>query len=156
VAGSLQQEIKKRLPFSVPEQETALNLFRTTDALALQFTRMFREYGLSSAQYNILRILRGEGDDGLPCLEIAARMITCVPDITRLIDRLEQARLVSRARSGDDRRVVHVRIVPKGLALLERLDEPVITLHKRQIGHLTRQELAELNRLLVKARDPVL
>ena len=81
-------------------------------------------------------------------------MVTCVPDITRLIDRLERAGLVARARSETDRCVVHVSILAEGLELLRALDEPVLALDKRLIGHLSRDELAELNRLLVKARNP--
>lgn len=151
---SLQAELKKRDPFTVPEQEAMLNLLRTADGLALQMGRLFREHQLTSPQYNILRILRGEGGVGLPCLEIASRMITGVPDITRLIDRLEKAQLVDRERSVEDRRVVYVRITPKGLEVLARLDEPVTAMHRKLLGHLTAAELAELNRLLTRARHP--
>jgi DNA-binding MarR family transcriptional regulator len=150
----LQDELKKRLPFDSPEQEAMLNLLRTNDTFELEFVRLFRQHGLSPPQYNILRILRGSGGEGLPCLEVAGRMVTCVPDITRLIDRLERAGLVARTRSNEDRRVVQVSILARGLDLLKALDEPVLALHKRLIGHLSRDELAELNRLLVKARNP--
>lgn len=149
---SLQRELKKRRPFEVPEQEVMLNLMRTADVFGLRFTRLFREFDLTPPQYNILRILRGEGGEGLPCLEIAGRMVTCAPDITRLIDRLEKAGLVARDRSTSDRRVVFVRITPKGLDVLDRLDGPVLDLHRRLISHLSNNEMAELNRLLVKAR----
>ncbi len=149
---NLQQEIKKRQPFESPEQEVCLNLVRTGDLLQLDFTRLFREHGLSPPLYNVLRILRGAGGEGLPCLEIGSRMIGSVPDITRLIDRLETSGQVERARSTDDRRVVLVRITPVGLKLLARLDKPVLDLHQRQLGHLTRKELSQLNRLLLKAR----
>jgi DNA-binding MarR family transcriptional regulator len=149
---SLQQEIKKRQPFDSPEQEACLNLVRTGDLLQLDFTRLFREHGLSPPLYNVLRILRGAGGDGLPSLEVAGRMIGSVPDITRLIDRLEQAGHVERIRSTEDRRVVMVRIAPAGLKLLAKLDKPVLELHQRQLGHLSRKELSELNRLLLKAR----
>jgi DNA-binding MarR family transcriptional regulator len=149
---SLQQEIKKRRAFESPEQETCLNLVRTGDLLQLDFTRLFREHGLSPPQYNVLRILRGAGGAGLPSLEIASRMIGSVPDITRLIDRLEKSALVERARSADDRRVVLVRTTPAGLKLLGRLDKPVLDLHQQQLGHLSRTELSQLNRLLLKAR----
>ncbi len=151
--STLQQELKKRNPFDIPEQETTLNLLRTADVVSLRFARLFREHGLTSPQYNILRILRGEGDRGLPCLEIAGRMVTCVPDITRLVDRLECAGLVGRDRSTEDRRIVFVHITPAGLTLLGTLDEPVIALHKNLMAHLTREEIADLNRLLVRARQ---
>jgi DNA-binding MarR family transcriptional regulator len=149
---NLQQEIKKRQPFESPEQEACLNLVRTGDLLQLDFTRLFREHGLSPPLYNVLRILRGAGGAGLPCLEVAGRMIGSVPDITRLIDRLEKSGQVERTRSTDDRRVVLVRITPAGLKLLARLDKPVLDLHQRQLGHLSRKELAQLNQLLLKAR----
>jgi DNA-binding MarR family transcriptional regulator len=148
----LQQEIKKKQPFDCPEQEAALNLVRTQDHIFVEFTRLFNEHGISPQQYNVLRILRGAGGEGLPCLEIADRMITRMPDITRLVDRLEEAGLVVRSRCRQDRRMVFVKITPPALELLARLDKPVLDLHKRTLGHLTRAELAELNRLLVKAR----
>ena len=150
----LQQELKKRDPFAVPEQEAMLNLLRTADCLQLEFVRLFRGHGLSPAQYNVLRILRGEGGAGLPSLEIAARMITSVPDITRLVDRLVAAGLVGRDRSSKDRRVVRVHITPCGLALLEALDEPVVSIHRALLGHLDAVELRQLSELLVKARHP--
>jgi DNA-binding MarR family transcriptional regulator len=150
---ALRDEIKKREPFECPEQEAALNVARTADHLAADFARLFKEYAISGSQYNVLRILRGEGE-ALPCQEIAARMITQLPDITRLVDRLEAAGLVKRARTRADRRVVLIQITPRGLQLLAKLDEPVLALHRRQLGHLSRDEIAELNRLLEKARHP--
>jgi DNA-binding MarR family transcriptional regulator len=150
----LQQEIKKRLPFEVAEQEAALNVIRTADRLGLAFARLFRCHGLTGPQYNILRILRGVGVPGLASMEIAGRLLTCVPDITRLVDRLEAGGLAARERSADDRRVVHVRVMPRGLRLLEKLDAPVIALHRQLLGHLKSNELAELSRLCVKARSP--
>jgi DNA-binding MarR family transcriptional regulator len=152
--SDLQAEIRKKHPFDCPEQEATLNLTRTLDYLQQDFARLFSEHGVSGPQYNVLRILRGHGGDGLPCQEIAAQMITRMPDITRLVDRLEQAGLVRRARTEQDRRVVLVKITRPGLDLLARLDKPLLDLHRRQLRHLTREELAELNRLLVKVRRP--
>ena len=151
----LKDEIKKRRPFDSPEEEAYLNLLRTTTVLAADFERLFKDAGLSEPQYNVLRILRGAGAGGagLPCLEIASRMITRVPDITRLVDRLEAAGLVERARTSEDRRVVLVKITKKGLDAIAPLDEPLRDIHKRQMGHMTRRELDELSRLLVKARE---
>jgi DNA-binding MarR family transcriptional regulator len=151
MGGNLQREIKKRHPFESPEQEAMLNLVRTNDRFQFRFARLFREHGLTPSQYNVLRILRGEGKP-LPCLEIADRMIAAVPAITGLIDRLEAMNLVTRDRSTEDRRVVFVEITPKALDLLARLDQPVDDLHKKLIGHLTQAELRELSRLLEKAR----
>jgi DNA-binding MarR family transcriptional regulator len=150
--AGLQQEIGKKHPFESLEQEATLNLFRTVDHLQQEFFRLFQEHGLSAPQYNVLRILRGHGGDGVSCCVIGAEMISRMPDITRLVDRLEESGWVERSRDREDRRVVRVKITAEGLALLNRLDGPVHDIHKRQLGHLSRAELTELNRLLVKAR----
>jgi len=149
--GKLQQEIRKREPFATAEQEAALGLFRTSDRMQHRFARLFREYGLTPSQYNILRILRGEGKP-MPCLEIAQRTITVVPGITGLIDRLADAGFVTRQRSEEDRRVVNVSITPAGEEVLARLDQPLVELHKRLLADFSTAELAELIRLLDKAR----
>jgi DNA-binding MarR family transcriptional regulator len=154
MAKDLQHELGKREPFNVPEQEAALNLVRTQDYLSQEFDRLFGEHGISAPQYNVLRILRGMGGDGVCCQEVAGRMITRMPDITRLVDRLEQAGLVRRARTAQDRRMVLVRITEAGQKLLAGLDKPVVELHRSLLGHLSAAELKEFNRLLVKARQP--
>ncbi len=150
--GRLQKELKKRRPFDSPEQEAALNIARTADRFGIRFARLFREYGLTPSQYNVLRILRGEGTP-LPILEVADRMVAAVPGITGLIDRLEGMGLLARERSTEDRRVVFVAITPRGLDLLARLDEPVAALHKRLLGHMSPQELRQLIDLIEKARQ---
>jgi DNA-binding MarR family transcriptional regulator len=149
---TLQHELRKKKPFDSPEQEACLNLVRTQDHIGHHFAQLFGDHGISGPQYNVLRILRGAGE-GLPCQEIGSRMITRMPDITRLVDRLEGVGLVTRCRTPQDRRLVLVTITPAGLDLLARLDSPVLDLHKRLLGHLNREELAELSRLLVKARQ---
>src|SRR4051812_39136416 len=121
----LQDEIKKQNPFDAPEQEVSLNLARTADQLHGEFARLFKQQGISGAQYNVLRILRGAGTE-LPCLEVAGRMVSHLPDITRLVDRLEAAKLVERCRTQEDRRLVLVRITRAGLKLLADLDGPVL------------------------------
>lgn len=151
-SGRLQGELKKRKPFEMLEQEATLGVARTADRFNLCFARLFREYGLTPSQYNVLRILRGEGQP-LPILEVADRMIANVPGITGLIDRLERLGLVARERSTEDRRVVFVAITPAGLGLLDQLDEPEKALHKRLVGHLSPEELRDLIRLLDKARQ---
>lgn len=151
---SLQQELGKRLPFESTEQEAYLNLLRTSDHIQHAFNRLFEAHGLSSPEYNVLRILRGAGDRGMHCQEIAARMITRMPDITRLVDRLERAGWVRRQRTDQDRRLVLVQATASGLDLLNRLDQPVMELHRQLLGHLNSVELFELNRLLVKIRHP--
>jgi DNA-binding MarR family transcriptional regulator len=152
--SSLQAELKKRRPFDSPEQEAMLNLLRTAGRFQTPLDRLLRSYGVSPSQYNVLRILRGEGKP-LPCLEIADRMITAVPAITALIDRLEGAGLVARQRSEEDRRVVYVAITGKALELLAKVDSPLIDLHRRLLGHMTPAELKSLNRLLTHARESV-
>jgi DNA-binding MarR family transcriptional regulator len=150
-SSRLQRELKKKRPFDSLEQEAMLNILRTNDQFQNRFGRLFREYGLTPSQYNVLRILRGEGKP-MPCLEVAERMIQVVPAITGLIDRLEKQGLAKRERCTEDRRVVYIEITQKALGLLDQMDEPVRHLHKHLIGHLKRSELKELSRLLEKAR----
>src|SRR5215471_16679695 len=145
----LQHELKKKRPFETPEQEAALAVLRTGDRLQIQFARLLREHGLTPSQYNVLRILRGEGKP-LPVLEIAARTITVVPGITGLIDRLEQAGFVNRLRCEKDRRVIHVALTDRGIETLAALDEPLLALHRKLLGHLSQTEMKELIRLLEK------
>lgn len=157
---TLQHELGKRQPFAHPEVEAMLNLLRTTSRLESESERLIKSFGLSSATYNILRILRGHrqhagrGFCGVPCSQIGAELVTAVPDVTRLIDRLIDAGLVERERSEEDRRVVFIRITKQGLDRLAQIDQPLLDLHLAQLGHLTRGELATLNDLLVKARRP--
>jgi len=153
--SSLQRELKKKRPFDSPEQEAALQILRTNDQLQNRLGRFFRGYGLTSSQYNVLRILRGEGKP-LPSLEIAERMIQVVPAITGLIDRLEKQGLVERKRCEEDRRIVYVELTTKAGKLLEQIDSPLSALHKALLGHLTRTELNDLSRLLEQARANML
>ncbi len=150
--ANLRQELKKKRPFDSLEQEAALNLVRTNDQIQIQFVRLFRQYDLTPSQYNILRILRGEGKP-LPILEIAERTITVVPGITGLIDRLESAGMVRRERSESDRRVIFVALTERGGAVLAQLDHPLVDLHKKVLKNLSASELQHLIRLLQKVRD---
>lgn len=136
MSGKLQQEIRRSKPFDTPEVEAFLSLERTAGLLQAQLAQLLKPAGISPAQYNVLRILRGAGTDGLPCGEIGDRMIQSDPDITRLIDRLEQRAWVSRIRSSSDRRVVRVRIMDAALQVLDTLDGPVLELHKKQFANL--------------------
>lgn len=149
----LQHELKKKRPFASPEQEATLNVLRTSDQVQIRIARLLREHGLTNSQYNILRILRGEGKP-LPILEIASRTITVVPGITGLIDRLEQAGFVNRLRCEKDRRVIYVALTDHSLTALAALDEPLLVLHHELFGHLSQNELKELIRLLEKVREP--
>jgi DNA-binding MarR family transcriptional regulator len=149
--GALERETKKKKPFDLPEQAVVLNILRSNEVFQHRFGRLFREHGLTQPQYNILRILEGEGGP-LPCLEIADRMITVVPAITRLVDRLRNEGLVEKERSADDGRVWLVRITPAGSAVLRKLARPMARTYRELCGHLTRAECRQLVALLEKAR----
>jgi DNA-binding MarR family transcriptional regulator len=140
---------------SSAEEAAFLDLLRTTDMLSRGLMLVLKSEDLSSTQYNVLRILRGAGE-GLPCGEIANRMITRDPDITRLLDRMEKRGLISRCRETKDRRMVMARITPEGLKVVGRLDEPVHTAHRKQLGHLGKQRLRELTELLSLSRSQLL
>ena len=148
----VQKEIKQKKPFRRIEHEAFVNLQRTADALMQGVAATLKPAGLSPTQYNVLRILRGAGPDGLACREIGERMITKDPDVTRLLDRLEERGLVTRTRDRADRRVITTRITQKGLRLLNELDEPVAKLHAEQLRHLGGQRLRSLISLLEAAR----
>jgi DNA-binding MarR family transcriptional regulator len=134
------------------EEDAFLNLMRTADMLSRRPAQVLKNEDLSATQYNILRILRG-ASDGLTCGEIANRMITRDPDITRLLDRMEKRKLVVRHRESKDRRTVLTRITPDGLQLLGRLDAPVQEAHHAQLGHLGRARLEALAELLALCRS---
>lgn len=136
-----------------PTQRAFLDLLRTYQQLTAEFCCLFKQYAISEPKYNVLAILREAGSDGLPCLEIAQRMIIRAPDITRLVDKLVMQGLVQRCKSCQDRRVVLVCITEQGLELMERLEAPVLELHEKQLGHLSPEELSLLSELLSKARS---
>jgi len=154
VAGGLQTEVGKRHPFEHPEQEAILSILRTASRFTADVTRLTRSKGLSQSGYNVLRILRGSHPRSRACHEIGRELVVAVPDVTRLVDRLQEDGLVRRSRCPVDRRVVRVEITEAGLARLEELDAPMIELHKRQIGHLHEDELRTISRLLYQARHP--
>ncbi len=148
----LRDEIKQTKPFESREEEAFLNLQRTAEQLRRRAAEILKRSKLSATQYNVLRILRGAGRDGLPCNEIGARMVTEDSDITRLLDRLEKKGLIARARSASDRRVVVARATRKALDLLAQLDAPVRESAKRLMAGLSAQELETLNAVLERLR----
>jgi DNA-binding MarR family transcriptional regulator len=150
--SKLQHELKKRGPFVTLAQEVLLSIARTSDQLLIRAERLMRKHGLTGSQYNVLRILRGEGKP-LPILEIASRMVQVVPGITGLIDRLEGAGLVRRDRCTEDRRVIFVSITDKALAVLASLDEPLKSLEENLFRCLSVDEQQELIRVLEKVRE---
>ena len=152
--ASLKGEIAQQQPFSSAEEEALLNLMRTADCLQRAFQRMSREWGVTSTQYNVLRILRGSHPQGLTCSAIGDRMITAEPDITRLLARLKVRKLVRQQRDRHDRRVVWTHISEAGLELLSQMDPLIQQEPRKLLGHLSEDELAELTRLLELARKP--
>ncbi len=150
--GRLQRELKQTRPFGSVAQEATLGLFRTVDLLRRRLSAVLEPEGITLQQYNVLRILRGAGPEGLPTLEIATRMIEQAPGITRLLDRLEAKRLCDRERCPTDRRQVTCRISQGGLALLQRLDATVTQADSHMTGPLSVAEQRQLIRLLDKVR----
>ena len=151
-AEGLQAELKQKAPFTSREQEAYLSLLRTADALQAQVEARLKEFGLTGTQYNALRILRGAGPDGLPCREIGERMITRDPDITRLLNRLEDRGFVERTRARHDRRVIYGNITAAGLKLLRELDVPIEKHGREMLRHVPQEKLKQLIELLELVR----
>ena len=139
---------KPRRPQASIEERIFITLLKVADALGQEAEQLTHTAELTGTQYNVLRILRGAGPEGLPCGGIGDRMITHDPDITRLLDRMEKRGLITRERQKDDRRVVKTRITPHGLGLLKPLDPPMRDLHKRQFRHMAGARLKTLCELL--------
>jgi DNA-binding MarR family transcriptional regulator len=152
MSRTLNEEIQQEKPFASPEEEAFLALQRTASLLLQALGRCLKGFDLSPAQYNTLRILRGAGEEALTCGEIGERLVSPGPDVTRLLDRLEQRRLVTRLRDEEDRRIVRARITEQGVALLADLDEPVERTLGEVLGHLGKERLRTLSRLLAEAR----
>ena len=134
------------------EDQAFIALQKTADTLGQQAEQLLKASGLTGAQYNVLRILRGAEPDGLACSTIGERMISHDPDMTRLLDRMDKQSLITRHRQTDDRRVVKTRVTPKGLDFLRRLDQPVRELHKRQFCHMSAARLRVFTELLEQIR----
>ncbi len=134
------------------ENRIFIALLQAADALGQEAEHLLKAAGLTGAQYNVLRILRGAEPAGLPCRGIADRMISHDPDMTRLLDRMEKRGLITRVRQADDRRVVKTRVTAPGLSLLKTLDRPIHDLHKRQFRHLPAARLKILSELLEELR----
>jgi DNA-binding MarR family transcriptional regulator len=149
---TLQEEIQQGRPFRSREQEAFLSIGRTWALLDHAFSEALKPHGITTTQYNVLRILRGAGDVGLCRAEVMDRMVSRVPDATRLLDRLERSGLIARQRDPNDRRFVKTRITAKGLETLGALDRPVQQIHREQLGHLEESELAELIEVLARIR----
>lgn len=151
----LRSELRQRKPFESLQQEAHLNVVRTGTALQDAFEQLLKPYGVSNTQYNVLRILRGAEPDGLCRNELRDRLITRMPDVTRLLDRMEEIELVSRERETTDRRLVTTRITKRGRRLVDELDNVVAAEHQRTLGHLNKAQLTTLIELLTLARGQV-
>jgi DNA-binding MarR family transcriptional regulator len=150
--SQLKEEIQQEKDFSSPAEEAFLNLLRTAFLFDRQHGHFFKPWDLTPIQYNALRILRGAHPDFLPCHKIGERLVTAVPDVTRLLDRMEAKGLVERARDRGDRRMVQVTISEKGLDLLKQIDPEIVSWIEGCFGTLEPEELKTLSRLLEKAR----
>jgi DNA-binding MarR family transcriptional regulator len=154
MVSKLQTELKQTKPFRSLEEEALLNLERTNEYLSNKLLSVIKEKDLTATQYNVLRILRGAGEEGLICSEISERMVTKESDITRLLDRLENRLFITRERPANNRRIVIARITGEGLNLLAELDAPVDDCNVALLGHLGQENLTILNNLLVAIRNP--
>lgn len=149
----LRDELRQQKAFSSLHQEAFLNLTRTENLLRDGLDSVLGPRGLSLTQYNVLRMLRGAGPDGLCRNEIRDRLISRMPDVSRLLDRMEASGLIDRKRSTTDRRLVNTTLTRTGSELVDSLDDEVARLHDHQLGHLTEAQLRTLIQLLSKARE---
>jgi len=149
---TLREEIRQTRPFGSPEQEAYLGILRTAAVLEHATAELLKAYDITPTQYNVLRILRGAGRNGLCRNEVRNRLVAQVPDATRLLDRMEAQGFIERKRDSDDRRFVTARIASRGLKLLGELDEPMLALHRAQLAALDEQEAQVLIELLNRIR----
>ena len=152
MSSSLRDDLRQKKPFTSLHQEAHLNVVRTSSTLSDAMDEMLKPHGISATQYNVLRILRGAEPDGLCRNELRDRMLTRMPDMTRLLDRMEEAGLVARNRDATDRRMVLTHITKAGRRLVDELDAPVGELHKNLMGHLSATQLRTLVELLTLTR----
>ncbi len=153
MSPKLRDELKQTRPFKSLEEEAILNVSRTSAVLDHALAQALKPYDITPTQYNVLRILRGAGDAGLCRNEVGERLVRRVPDVTRLLDRMEQIGLIERSRAGADRRFVTTRITSPGLALLAQIDEVITEIHRDYVGHLSEEQLQRLIELLEAARE---
>jgi DNA-binding MarR family transcriptional regulator len=150
--SQLARELKQTRPFASPVQEASLSIKRTAALLDLRLAELLRPFGLTPTQYNVLRILRGAGAEGLPRCEVQGRLVAPVADTTRLLDRLETMGHVVRTRSTEDRRVVTSKITPRGLAVLDKVAAPLKELEQNEMGQISDARLRTLIGILDEVR----
>jgi DNA-binding MarR family transcriptional regulator len=148
----LKEELKQNRPWRSLEEEASLNIGRTSAVLEHALAQALKPYDVTPTQYNVLRILRGAEPDGLCRNAVGERLIRRVPDVTRLLDRMEELGLVARVRGEDDRRFVTTHLAPRGRALVDDLDAQICRIHREQLGHLTETQLRQLIDLLTAVR----
>lgn len=148
----LQAELKQQKPFKSLKEEAHLSIQRTAALLEHAFETALKPHRITATQYNVLRILRGSEPHGLCRSEIGERLVRQVPDVTRLLDRLEHAKLIARHRGGEDRRYVVTRITRAGLHLLDEVEDRIDQIHGEQLGHLDESQLRKLISLLAVVR----
>ena len=153
MSGKLIKELGQTKPFALREEEAFLNLARTFEFLQQRLADLLKQFQLTPTQYNVLRILRGAGEEGVTCSQAAERMLTPDPDMTRLLDRMENRSLIQRERSRQDRRIVITRITGEGLKLAGDIDEPLQTLFRRLLGHIGDRKLTALIETLEALRE---
>jgi DNA-binding MarR family transcriptional regulator len=150
---SLKASIKQTKPFKSLKEELLLTLVRTAADIEHQMAQDFRPFGLTATQYNVLRILRGAGPEGLCRHEIGDRLVRQVPDVTRLLDRMEESGLIVRERGSVDRRYVSTRLTPQGLTLVNKLDAEITEMQDRRVGHMSEKQMKSLLELLEELRE---
>lgn len=153
VDGGIQQEIAQKRPFHSVRAEVAVSILRTAALIERQFAQVVAQSGITVQQYNVLRILRGAGAEGIPTLVIRDRMIHEAPGITRLLDKLESAGLARRERCSPDRRQVLCYITDAGLATLDELDAAMREADDAAVGSLDEDEQRQLLKLLEGVRN---
>ena len=150
----LQDEIKQSKPFRCAEEEAYLSIVRTAAMLEHALAQALKPFDITPTQYNVLSILRGAGSEGLCRNEVGGRLVTAMPDVTRLLDRMEDTGLIVRQRSTTDRRVVSTKLTKKGLDLVGKLDGKVVEIHEKQFRNVDRRSLKTLIALLGEIREP--
>jgi DNA-binding MarR family transcriptional regulator len=149
----LRDELKQAKPWKSLQEEASLNIARTSAVLDHALAQALKPYAITPTQYNVLRILRGAGEAGLCRNAVGERLVRRVPDVTRLLDRMEQMGLIARVRDGDDRRYVTTRLAARGREIVDRLDAGICSIHRRHLGHMSDEALERLIDLLTAARS---
>jgi DNA-binding MarR family transcriptional regulator len=153
MARPLHEELKQSKPFAEIEEEVHVSIARTAALLERAVAKQLRPHGLTPTQYNVLRILRGAGPTGLCRNELGDRLVTPVPDVTRLLDRMAEQKLIARQRSDEDRRLVRTYLTPRGLELVNQLDGDIRAAHRARLADFSREELKRLVDALAELRD---